>query len=101
PPRAVLSLCLHLFLLPQGGRDKLSCVSHLVWREKAGDNDSKQPHSPFAINQPRKQCAENRQHFLRRLESLHTAGGSCYQLERTPTHLKGQCPPRDAQFRQA
>src|SRR5207247_702357 len=58
-------------------------------------------HSPFPINQPGKQRAEEGQHLLRRLEALRAAGGSGHQLERAPTHFERQRLAGDAQFDQA
>src|SRR5215469_11797263 len=56
--------CLHPLILPQGGRDELSRPIQLVGGDETGDDDSEQPHSPFAISQSGKQLAQNGQHLL-------------------------------------
>src|SRR5215469_2988473 len=96
--KLVLSLYLHLLILPQGRCDDLSCSPRLIGRDETGDGNPKQPHGSFPINQSGKQCTEDGQHLLRQLEALLTAAGPGHQLERAPAHLERQRLAGDPQF---
>jgi hypothetical protein len=41
--------CFDVFL-PERRRGELPRMAQFVWREQAGDDDSQQPHRPFAIH---------------------------------------------------
>ncbi len=96
-----LGLCLHVLILPQGRHDDLPCSTNLVRGDEVGDDDSKQPHSPFVINQPGKHCAEDGLNLLCHLEALCAAGSSGHQLERAPADLERQRLPGDPPTPQA